>query len=802
MACPLPHVLFFLFLLPFSGVAQTNGGNVSIGASLSAAAEADSWLSQSGDFAFGFKEQGRTNLFLLSIWYDKIPEKTVVWYANKGNTVPRGSKVELTADRGLVLTNPQGDEIWKSDPLVGSVAYGYMNNTGNFVLKDRNLQELWESFRVPTDTMLPTQELEKGYVLTTRKTETSFSEGRFQLSMLDNGNLVLRTINLPTDYPNEPYFTSGTQDDNDASNAGSRFVFNQSGYLYVLRANGQKSMISQGGIVSATDNYLRATLNFDGVFTEYYHPKTSNGNESWSVLWSEPENICTAIREFAGSGTCGYNSLCELKTDGRPSCSCPRGYSLLDPSDQFNGCKPNFAQGCEDDHEELYDLVELSNTDWPLSDYVLLQPFDKEECRNSCLRDCLCSVSIYRDNNCWKKRMPLSNGRVVRTESSTAFVKVRKDINSSPPGPCPPDEKKPGKKYDRTKVVVGSVLLGSSVFFNFVLMTAILLGFCFIYKRKDTRIPQVESVVDTNLRCFTYQELAQATNGFNEEVGKGALSVVYKGEMNRGSGNFVAVKKLERLVQGEKEFKAEVNVIGQTHHKNLVRLIGFCNEGPNRLLVYEYMSNGTLASFLFGDTRPSWNQRIRIAYGIGRGLLYLHEECSTQIIHCDIKPQNILIDDYYNARISDFGLAKLLMIGQSQTHTDIRGTRGYVAPEWFRSMPITVKVDVYSFGVLLLEIICCRRSVDMDTSEVEKAILTDWAYDCYQEGTIDALVEGDVEAINDRAKLERFVMVAIWCIQEDPSLRPSMRKVTQMLEGVVEVNVPPCPSPFSTTILI
>lgn len=174
----------------------------------------------------------------------------------------------------------------------------------------------------------------------------------------------------------------------------------------------------------------------------------------------------------------------------------------------------------------------------------------------------------------------------------------------------------------------------------------------------------------------------------------------------------------------------------------------------------------------------------------------MHEECSTQIIHCDIKPPNILVDDYYNARIADFGLAKLLMMGQSHTLTAIRGTKGYVAPEWFRNMPITVKVDVYSFGVLLLEIICCRKNVDSDMSG-ENAILTDWAYDCYVDGTLHTLVEDDMEALNDRMKLERFVMVALWCIQEDPSLRPTMRKVIQMLEGVTEVTVPPCPSPFT-----
>jgi len=215
------------------------------------------------------------------------------------------------------------------------------------------------------------------------------------------------------------------------------------------------------------------------------------------------------------------------------------------------------------------------------------------------------------------------------------------------------------------------------------------------------------------------------------------------------------------------------------------------------MLVYEFLSNGTLATFLFGDFKPSWNQRTNIAFEVARGLFYLHEECSSQIIHCDIKPQNILLDEYYNARISDFGLAKLLLMNQSQTKTNIRGTKGYVAPDWFRISPITVKVDVYSFGVLLLEIICCQRAVDIEVGG-ERGVLTDWAYDCYQEGRLDALVEDDAEALNDMKQLERFVMVAMWCLQEDPFLRPTMKKVMLMLEGIVQVSVPPSPCPFSS----
>jgi serine/threonine protein kinase len=297
------------------------------------------------------------------------------------------------------------------------------------------------------------------------------------------------------------------------------------------------------------------------------------------------------------------------------------------------------------------------------------------------------------------------------------------------------------------------------------------------------------------LQAFSFQELVRATGGFSEELGRGAFGIVYKGVIDiNGTKRYVAVKKLDKVAEeGEKEFRAELSVIAHTHHKNLVRLLGFCDDADKRLLVYEYMSNGTLASFLFGLTKPSWKQRIEIALAVAKGILYLHEECATQIIHCDIKPQNVLLDDHYNARISDFGLSKLLMVDQSYTQTGLRGTKGYVAPEWFRNTKITTKVDVYSFGVLLLEIITCRKSVGGE--EVEP--LVDWVWDCFYAEKLENLVENDVEALDDIKNLERFVLVGIWCIQEDPLLRPNIKKVYQMLEGVVQVTPPPCPFPFS-----
>ena len=404
-------------------------------------------------------------------------------------------------------------------------------------------------------------------------------------------------------------------------------------------------------------------------------------------------------------------------------------------------------------------------------------------------------VAIYNTNNqCWKKKFPLSNGRHQPTQNvfeySTALIKVR--IKNDTIERCPDKS---------TLILVGSVLLGSCVFFNLFLLLAIPAAALFFYNKKLMNIQSVSSKFPTtSVRTYSYKELEEATGGFKEKLGRGAFGTVYKGVLASDAGRFVAVKKLDKVVQeGEKEFKTEVTVIGRTHHRNLVSLLGYCDQGVHRLLVYEYMNNGSLADLLFGISTPDWSQRLQIAFGIAKGLMYLHEECSTPIIHCDIKPENILLDEYLTPRISDFGLAKLLIRDHTRTLTTIRGTKGYVAPEWFRSKPITAKVDVYSYGVMLLEIISCRKSVHSQPENDEEAILTDWAYDCYRGHRLDKLVKNDDEARKYMGMLERVVMVAIWCIQEDPSLRPSMGMVILMLEGVVEVPVPPCPFPFSST---
>jgi len=793
-----------VILLPFV-VAQTKT-NIAIGDSHTAGKSTTPWLvsSPSGDFAFGFLPLEATpDHFILCIWYANIQDRTIVWFANRDNKpAPKGSKVELSADDGLVLTAPNGDKLWNTGGFTARVSSGVFNDTGNLVLLDGASSSTWESFDDYRDTLLPSQTMERGQKLSSKLRRNDFNIGRFELFFQNDGNLVMHSINLPSEYVNANYYASGTIESN-TSSAGTQLVFDRSGDVYILRDNKEKYNLSDGGSISTTQFYLRATLDFDGVFTLYQHPKGSSGSVGWTPVWSHPDNICKDYLSATSSGVCGYNSICSLGDYKRPICKCPKWYSLVDPNDPNGSCKPDFVQSCSEDElsqrEDLYDFEVLIDTDWPLSDYVLQKPFTEEQCRQSCMEDCLCSVAIFRlGDSCWKKKLPLSNGRVDATlNGAKAFMKVRKDNSSLIVPPIIVN-----KNNKNTSILVGSVLLGSSAFLNLILVGAICLStsYVFRYKKKLRSIGRSDTIVETNLRRFTYEELKKATNDFDKVLGKGAFGIVYEGVINMCSDTRVAVKRLNTFLMEDvhKEFKNELNAIGLTHHKNLVRLLGFCETEEKRLLVYEYMSNGTLASLLFNIVeKPSWKLRLQIAIGIARGLLYLHEECSTQIIHCDIKPQNILLDDYYNARISDFGLAKLLNMNQSRTNTAIRGTKGYVALEWFKNMPITAKVDVYSYGVLLLEIVSCRKSVEFEAEDEEKAILAEWAYDCYIEGTLHALVEGDKEALDDMKTFEKLVMIALWCVQEDPSLRPTMRNVTQMLEGVVEVKMPPCPSQFS-----
>ncbi|CAK8539513.1 unnamed protein product [Lathyrus sativus] len=799
MASSTLYMIFILFLQ-----LMLVHGNIAPISTLIAATNSNnnSWLSPSGDFAFGFRQLNTsTKPFMLAIWYNKIPDKTIVWTARDTNNdnnllqAPTGSKIQLTSG-GLTLTTPQDATIWTAQPNT-VVSYGNMLDTGNFVLVNNN-STVWESFEFPTDTLLPNQSLGLSNTLTSRFSDDNFTCGRFQFYFNDSDkNLMLSPLAWPTQFRYQSYYKIDVP-----NSASSSLVFNESGDIYVETNNGtrMKPHGAQWGNLDSDPKlyYYRATLDYYGVFTQYSHPRDTKAKQGWTIVRYVPENICSGVTNEMGGGSCGYNSYCSMDNQ-RPTCKCPYGYSLIDPSNRFGGCRLNFTLGCGADNgeglnvkqEDLYEFTELRGVNWPLSDYEKLQPYSQQECQQSCLHDCICDVAVFNDQTCWKKKSPLVNGRE-ENGGHVVLIKTR----ASPLGKIDTSPSTDSKKDD-VKPVLRGLLIGSAVF-NSILLAAI--AFVILLKPKRV-VAQGATLLETNLCSISYDALKEATQGFSEELGRGSFGIVYKGELKAAASyNVVAVKRLDRLAQDrDKEFKTELSAIGKTCHKNLVRLIGFCDEGIHRMLVYEYMSNGSLADILFGQTKPMWNQRVGFALGIARGLVYLHEECDIPIIHCDIKPQNILIDENFTAKISDFGLAKLLLADQSRTNTMVRGTRGYVAPEWFKNVPVTAKVDVYSFGAMLLEIVCCRKNVVlMESGEEEKTILADWACNCYIEGRIDALVENDQEALDDIERLEKWIKIAIWCILEHPETRPTMRIVVQMLEGVVQVPNPPSPFSFSS----
>ncbi|KAI7748180.1 hypothetical protein M8C21_010539 [Ambrosia artemisiifolia] len=770
----LPLALFFLQFV-HTTVDGTFNQSISLGSKLVAGAQSsDAWSSQSNLFAFGFYPQGTK--YVVAIWLVSVEENPVVWTAYRDDPpVSPNTTLELTPQGELVLFSEHGVA---SKTIAANISYAVMNDNGNFVLHNDHMGIVWQSFDFPTDSLLQGQRLSTGSELVSSISKTNYSSGRFRIKMQVDGNVVMYPINTD-DAAINAYWSSGT--------------FNLKNYLYLnntglLLINGSDSQVIQHFYTTPYPAIYWVTLCDDGVFRLYSYNHT---NPTPSVVWKKPDQPCD-VKNF-----CGFNSYCTLN-DNQPYCVCLPGSEYIDLDHKYSGCQRNFTKAtCISGKENMthYKMATKEQVVWDDHPYYQYPTDNIEECSNSCLKDCDCHAALWKKDNfadyCEKYNYPLRYVRRVYDDddkaSTVGFFKVglygqaNESFNAS--------------SDKNTWVLIFVITIGFSIY-SCISLT--LSGF-FIFKTrllKYTRLLESTTMglaEDLILRSYTYNELRKATNGFKQELGRGSFGRVYKGCIYKGSKT-VAVKRLEKVVdEGEREFKAEMQVIGKTHHRNLVRLLGYCAEGKSeRLLVYEYMSNGTLADRLFkSETLPDWSERVQIALDIARGILYLHEECESPIIHCDIKPQNILMDDFWTAKISDFGMAKLLMPDQSKTFTDARGTRGYLAPEWQKNIPISVKVDIFSYGIVLLEIICCRRNLEVHVSNTEEIVLSNWVYKCFERGQLDLLV-GHEEVENET--LERLVKVGLWCIQDEPALRPSMKCVVLMLEGITNIATPPCPT--------
>ncbi|PAN40535.1 hypothetical protein PAHAL_7G322600 [Panicum hallii] len=354
-----------------------------------------------------------------------------------------------------------------------------------------------------------------------------------------------------------------------------------------------------------------------------------------------------------------------------------------------------------------------------------------------------------------------------------------------------------------------------TVFLAFIAILAvviiILLGICWkvfkpnlIRKLMRPRSPASEvpeyfsGNMSGNLRTITYFDYAtlkKATRDFNQknQLGRGGFGPVYLGKLD--DGRKVAVKQLTvgKSGQGESEFFVEVNMITSIQHKNLVRLVGCCSEGSQRLLVYEFMKNKSLDKILFGgDGAPflNWKTRHQIIIGIARGLQYLHEESNLRIVHRDIKASNILLDDKFQPKISDFGLARFFPEDQTYLSTAFAGTLGYTAPEYAIRGELTVKADTYSFGVLVLEIISSRKNTDLSLPN-EMQYLPEHAWRLHEQSKILELVDPKVQADGfDEKEVQQVCQIALLCVQPYPNLRPAMSEVVLMLTMKSDQSIP------------
>ncbi|KAM3390493.1 hypothetical protein ACQJBY_012214 [Aegilops geniculata] len=311
---------------------------------------------------------------------------------------------------------------------------------------------------------------------------------------------------------------------------------------------------------------------------------------------------------------------------------------------------------------------------------------------------------------------------------------------------------------------------------------------------------------------FSSEQLASCTRNYSTELGSGGFVVVYKGELPNGLPVAVKVLKVSMNKKVQEGFMAEIGTIGRTYHVHLVRLYGFCFDPDTKALVYEYLENGSLEKYLYRDgedagagdageerrERLEWRTLHSIAVGTAKGIRYLHEECQHRIVHYDIKPPNILLTADFTPKVADFGLARL---GEREnTHMSSltgggRGTPGYAAPELWMALPTTEKCDVYSFGMVLFEILGRRRNYDARLEDESREWFPKWVWDKYEQGDMECIVSaaaGVGEA--DREKAETMCKVALWCVQFQPSARPTISSVVRMLEGEMAI-VPPV-NPF------
>ncbi|CAN1342752.1 Putative receptor protein kinase ZmPK1 [Linum perenne] len=530
------------------------------------------------------------------------------------------------------------------------------------------------------------------------------------------------------------------------------------------------------------DIQRRITLDFDGNVRLYSRRRGQYG--PWKITYQAMSQSCRI------HGSCGPNSLCNYVPGLGRKCSCIPGYRAADETDWSLGCVREFNIPCNKSNE--IEFIKLTNVEFYGYDFAFHPNYTLEQCKNVCLSRCDClgfQFKFIKHNYpsnmpyCFAKTM-LLNGRHSSDFQGDLYLKVAKGVNSSYKPLESFNLKCPEGAVKRVELERKYVRGKENGSLRFVLWFAVAMGgieFVCIwlvwYYLMSKSWHGYSSLEDQHaafgFRKFTYAELKKATRGFKDEIGRGCGGTVYKGILS--DQRVAAIKKLNEYAdeQGEEEFRAEVNTVGKLNHMNLTEMWGYCSEGKHKMLVYEYVEHGSLEKNMMSRTL-SWEKRFKIAVGTARGLAYLHEECLEWVLHCDVKPGNILVDKEYNGKVSDFGLSQAMKRGGGEVTRRVRGTRGYMAPEWVLNQPITAKVDVYSYGMVVLEMVTGRSPVGTEewVRERVKESPEDWV-----EEVVDEKLGGKYE----RKEVEVLVAVALKCVEVDKDSRPTMRRVVQDL---------------------
>ncbi|TVU10301.1 hypothetical protein EJB05_43824, partial [Eragrostis curvula] len=779
-------------------------------------------ISDGGEFALGFFSTSNSTpeRLYLGIWYNGIPERTVVWVANRGTPAmsSSASSLLLTNTSNLILSDVNGHVLWTTNTTTAASptpsprsnatgAVAVMMNTGNLILRSPNGTVLWQSFDHPTDTLLPGMKMRRSYKmqdgsrLVAWNSRDDPSPGTFSFTaeidpfpqtFVRNGSRIEWRSTMWTGYTVSSQYFQG----------------NSSIVVYMSFVDTAEE-ISMVFTVSDGAPHVRCVMSYSGRFEVLgWNGESAN----WRLLTAWPTYGCSRY------GYCGASGYCDF-TDATPSCKCLDGFEPVDKGEWSSG---RFSQGCRR-KEALRcgdGFVALSGMKVP-DKFVRIRNKALEECAAECGGNCACVAYAYATLN-----SSISKGDVTRClvwtdeqlidtlkfdapffNISTAGADTRLTLYLRVAG-----FNGERKKANGVKIIL-PVLASTIVLFCILLIWMCKFRGTKRNVKRDKRLMhgglttsdelQEESkTLDIEFPFLNFQDILVATNNFSKTfmIGQGGFGKVYKGTLE--GGQEVAIKRLSRdSEQGIEEFRNEVILIAKLQHRNLVRLLGCCVEGDEKLLIYEYLPNKSLDAVIFSSATNAtldWPARFKIIKGVARGLLYLHHDSRLTIIHRDLKASNVLLDSDMRPKIADFGMARIFAENQENANTRrVVGTYGYMAPEYAMEGIFSVKSDVYSFGVLLLEVVSGMKISSVDRI-IDHPNLIVYAWNLWKDGKANELVDKCMveNCLLDEASL--CIHMGLLCVQENPDDRPFMSSVVFNLEnGCTALPVPNHPAYFA-----